>query len=171
MRRVVPVVIVVAAAISALWWSQRPTGPYFVSGFIEADEIRLGSRVGGRVQEVRVVEGQRVEGGEVLVALEPYDLRERLAEAQANVAASVAALEKLRAGYRAEEIAQARARRDRFRAILAKLEAGQRPLEIEIKEDQLAEAAETLLRRPGQELRSIWPGTGLRGCLGVDYEA
>ena len=61
-----------------------------VSGFIEADEIRVGSRVGGRVTAVHVQEGQRVKKDQVLVELEPFDLLERLHEAEANLAAQQA---------------------------------------------------------------------------------
>lgn len=87
----------------ALLWSQRRTGPVKVSGFIEADEIRVGSRVGGRVAKVPAVEGQTVKAGDVLVELEPFDLLERKAEASAR-------LEKLVNGPRPQEIAAAEAR-------------------------------------------------------------
>ena len=60
------------------------------SGFIEADEIRLGSRVGGRVARVQVEEGQEVSEGQVLIDLEPYDLLARQHEAQATLAAKEA---------------------------------------------------------------------------------
>jgi HlyD family secretion protein len=144
MRKVIVIAFLAAVAVGVLWWSQQRTGPLVVSGFIEANEIRLGSRVGGRVLEVKAVEGQPVKRGDVLVTLEPYDLRERLAEAQAGLAAKKEALKKLHAGYRVEEIEQARARRDRFKAVYEKRKAGLRPLEIQIKEDKLA-AAQAML--------------------------
>lgn len=138
MRKIVLACLFVAAAIGTLAWSQRRDEEYFISGFIEADEMRLGSRVGGRVQTVHVEEGQRVEAGAALVTLAPFDMQERLAEAKASSAARRAALEKLRAGYRKEEIEQAAARRDRFAATLEKLTAGMRPLEVQYLADKLA---------------------------------
>ena len=78
-KRVIPILLVVAALVGAIMYSKyRPT-PDRVSGFIEADEIRLGSRVGGRVREVLVAEGSTVEPGQTLIQLEPFDL---LAEQQ-----------------------------------------------------------------------------------------
>ena len=74
-----------------------------ISGFIEADEIRLGSRVGGRVARVHVEEGQAVRQGDVLVELEPFDLLELEQEAEAQVAAKQAEYDRLQAGFRAEE--------------------------------------------------------------------
>ena len=137
MARFVVVLVLAVAALSVLWWSQQLTDPYAVSGYVEADKIRLGSRVGGRVKAVNVEEGQTAKAGQVLVELEPYNLRELLAQAEAELAARRAVLEKLRAGYRPEVVQQARARRDSAQALLDKAKAGPRPLEIQIKADQL----------------------------------
>lgn len=137
MRGLILLISLVAVALAALWWSQRDTGPFFVSGFVEAESIRVGSRVGGRVKAVHVHEGHTAKPGETLVELEPYDLNERLAEARAQLAARKALLSKLQAGYRAEEREQARARRDRAKAVLDRLTAGLRPLEIQIRQDRL----------------------------------
>jgi multidrug resistance efflux pump len=137
MRRAWAIIPLLVVALGVLYWSQRQVGPFFVSGLIEAEEVRVGSRVGGRVEEVLVVEGQRVARGETLVVLEPYDLNERLARAQAMLAGRNATLAKLKSGFRTEEIEQARAERDRHRAELDKLVTGLRPLEIQIRKDKL----------------------------------
>jgi HlyD family secretion protein len=130
--------LLAAAAVAALLWSQKPRGQALASGIIEAHDIRVGSRVGGRVHEVHADEGQRVHAGDVLVTLEPYDLRERLSEAQASRAAASARSQRLAAGFRPEEIEQARAVRDRRQAAVDRLVHGPRPLEIQILENKLA---------------------------------
>ncbi|MCA9070510.1 MAG: hypothetical protein KDA84_16375, partial [Planctomycetaceae bacterium] len=53
-------VLVASVLIGILAFSQWSTEPLKVSGFIEADEIRLGSRVGGRVRAVYAKEGDAV---------------------------------------------------------------------------------------------------------------
>lgn len=136
-RLVVGIVAVIVVIIGVLVWLQRPTGDFYVSGIIEAEETRVGSRVGGRVREMFVDEGDRVSAGDVLVTLEPFDLMERLAEAEAALAARRSTLEKRLAGFRPEEIEQARARRDRLKAVLERLIAGPRPLEIQIQADRV----------------------------------
>lgn len=145
MRKLILLIPAAIIAIVVLLWSQQSSGPYIVSGHIEADEIRLGSRVGGRVEDVRAIEGATVAAGDVLVVLEPYNLRETLAQAEATLAANRAKLDELHAGYRAEEVAQAQARRDRVQATLEKLKAGPRPLEISIKEANLRAAQAELV--------------------------
>ncbi len=59
--------------------------------------------MGGRVAAVHVQEGQRVQKDQVLVELEPFDLLERLQQAEANLAAQQANFDRLQNGYRAEE--------------------------------------------------------------------
>lgn len=130
LRRIVVLVLLAAVLVGALVISQRRDEPLKVSGFVEADEIRVGSRVGGRIASVHVEEGQRVEAGTVLVELEPYDLVQRRAEAAAQVAQKRAELEELKSGYRSEEIEQARARRAQLAAQLEKLRSGPRKQEI-----------------------------------------
>ena len=149
MSRAIGLVVLVVAALAALVWSQGRGAPPKVSGFVEADEIRLGSRVGGRVKSVRAEEGASVKTGDVLVELEPYDLAERRAGAIAQAAARHAEHDRLVAGARPEEIAQAAARLQRATAVLDRLVAGPRAQEIEAAraQVQLAEAHAELQRK------------------------
>jgi HlyD family secretion protein len=143
LRRAAFVVVLIAAAalvIGWLVWQQARTPPFIVSGFIEADLIQVGSRVGGRVAQIMVEEGQRVDAGDPLFAIEPFTLQDQLAEAKAALAASRAELERLRRGFRTEEIEQARAKRDQAAAALEQAVAGPREQEIEIAREQLAQA-------------------------------
>lgn len=148
MKRTAVVLVIGAILVALLIYSQQRTGPVVVSGFVEADEIRVGSRVGGRVAEVLVEEGNQVAASDPLIRLEPFDLNERLAEAEHSLAKAEAGLRKLKAGYRVEEVGQAQARLDQSRAVLQKLTNGPRPQEIRSAEADLALAiAERKLAR------------------------
>jgi multidrug resistance efflux pump len=142
-------VLVATLAMGLLVYSRYSTEPLKVSGFVEAYEIRIGSRVGGRVAEVLVDEGATVKQGETLVRLEPFDLVERRAQAQAELAARTAEYDKLAKGFRVEEIGQAEAERDRLAAMLAELENGPRKQEIAAAEARvrLADAELELTRQ------------------------
>ena len=130
-KRLVALVFVASVLATVLVLSkwQRPIEK--ISGFIEADEIRLGSRLGGRVAHVLVEEGETVETGQLLIELEPYDLNDREAAARARLARQKAELQRLQAGYREEEIAQAEQNYLQLKANFEKLRAGPRPQEIE----------------------------------------
>jgi multidrug resistance efflux pump len=156
-KRVVLLLILAAVLITVLWLGQRAQTEQKVSGFVEADEIRLGSRVGGRVKEVHVEEGQCVERGQPLVELEPFDLLERRSQLQAQRAQAQATLDRLHAGFRTEEVAQAKARVDQLAANLEKLEHGPRQQEIDaaVAELELAQSELELAQTRHQRAETL----------------
>jgi multidrug resistance efflux pump len=104
--------------------------PYEWSGTVEARVITVGSRTGGRIKEILVHEGEHVEAGKVLVQLEPGDLDAQRLGAQGALDQVKAALEKVKAGARPEEIEQAKARASTAAAALQEARAGSRNEEV-----------------------------------------
>jgi HlyD family secretion protein len=84
-------------------------GPLRASGFVEATDVRVASKVGGRVEAVNAVEGARVEAGEVLVQIATTDLDLALRRVRAERDQVVAALRLLEAGAREEDVRRAEA--------------------------------------------------------------
>ncbi len=156
--RLVVFFVIVAALIAVLAWSQQRERPLVVSGFVEADEIRLGSRVGGRVASVHVQEGQQVHRGDVLVELEPFDLREREAQFTAAWEQAKAEYTKLSSGFRVEERLQAEARVRQWAARLEKLKRGPRQQEIDTARAQLeqAQAQQQLAEDNYERIRDLY---------------
>ncbi len=136
-KQLAAVLLVVLALGGMIAYSKFRPVPDRVSGFIEADEIRVGSRVGGRVAKVTVEEGQRVDAGQVLVELEPFDLVQRADEAKATLAAREAQYQQMKAGLREEEVGQAKSRYDQLKATLDQLIAGPRQEELEAAQAEL----------------------------------
>ncbi len=108
---VTALVLIAMLAVVALWKgvSSSGGGPLVLSGNIEAVEAPVGFRVGGRLSERLVDEGQRVEKGQVLALLESADLDAVFAQREAEAAAARAVLQELEKGFRSEEVAQGRA--------------------------------------------------------------
>ena len=74
------------------------------SGYVVAHhKIAVGAKVMGRVAWIGVEKGDRVQEGQVLVRLEDTEFRAQVNQAQANLAASQARLDRLRTGSRPEE--------------------------------------------------------------------
>ncbi len=141
MHKIVILFVIIAAGIAGfLYWRQSQAVPFMVSGFIEADEIRVGSRVGGRIDKVIAKEGSKVATNDLLFELNPFDLRDQHAQAQATLASAQADLTRLKAGYRREEIEQTRAKRDQAKNTHDKLVAGPRKQQIEVAQAQLNDA-------------------------------
>ncbi|HYE72263.1 MAG TPA: efflux RND transporter periplasmic adaptor subunit [Blastocatellia bacterium] len=100
------------------------------SGTIETQEIRVGSKAGGRVAEVLVREGDIVEPGQVLVKLDVSELQSQQQQAQARIDQQRARLERLLNGARSQELAQAQAQTEAARANLDAVRNWPRPEEI-----------------------------------------
>ncbi|MCX7716921.1 MAG: HlyD family efflux transporter periplasmic adaptor subunit [Candidatus Sumerlaeaceae bacterium] len=83
--------------------------PLVVSGRVEMDTVRIGSKIGGRVAAVNAEEGDWVEAGAVVLALDDRELKAQHSEAEAAAAQAQAQLDLLLAGSRPEDIARAEA--------------------------------------------------------------
>jgi membrane fusion protein YbhG len=125
------VMVCVLGAGYAWWRNNGDARSFVVSGVIEADDIHVGSKVGGRVLKVVAKEGQTVKSGETLVLLEPKEFDASLAEAQASLRQAEAKLGLLTAGSRPEEIEQAEAAAKLAQADLDQLISGPRQQEID----------------------------------------
>jgi HlyD family secretion protein len=117
--RILLLVVAVAAVGGALaWYALRedaaPADVLTLYGNVEVRDVDLAFNVEGRLEEMLVEEGDRVEQGQTLARLDP--------------------------SYLESALAVARARADAQEAIVAKLEAGSRPAEIARAEAELAEA-------------------------------
>jgi HlyD family secretion protein len=86
-----------------------PAAAFNLSGNVDVHQVELAFRVSGRIADLHVQEGDRVEAGTVLAQLDPVPFQNDLAMAQADVGQAQAQLDKTQRGYRVEEIAQARA--------------------------------------------------------------
>lgn len=158
MAKVAAFVTIAIVLIGMLFFSQQRSGPLIVSGFVEADEIRVGSRVGGRVLKVLVEEGDELTAGATLVELEPFDLLERKAESEQLLAQATATCDKFTAGFRPEEVAQSAARRNQIQADLDELRNGPRPQEIAAAEAELrlADSELELAKKVYQRVESLF---------------
>src|SRR5450432_2725931 len=104
-RKRLAMVIIVAALLAGVAYSSgwfRKDTALQGSGTVEARNIRVGSKVGGRIDQVLVREGDTVQANQVLITFDDKEL-------QAAMEQSKAAAEKAQRGYRPEEIAEARA--------------------------------------------------------------
>jgi multidrug resistance efflux pump len=135
-------------------------GTLSVTGEIEGDIVRAGSKVGGRVAEVLVNEGDRVETGTVLVRLEAAEATATFQAAQAQLDQAEAQLAKIRAGARAEEVRRAEAAVEQARQQYEMAVSGARAQEIEAARANLrgAAAARTQARADMERIQTLREG-------------
>ena len=112
---------VVAGVLFMLRRMPKQTAGLKVSGTIEVTSVEVSFKVGGRINQRLVDEGELVRQGQVVARLEDDELREERNSRADDERASRAALADLVAGSRREEIAQAEAALARMKADADKL--------------------------------------------------
>lgn len=112
--------LLVAAGAAAWWWAAREdtaNGRELVlHGNVDIRQVDLAFNASGRVEQILVREGDRVQKGQLLARLDTTRLQLALKQAKATADAQRSQVAKLRAGSRPEEIAQAAAERNAAQA-------------------------------------------------------
>ena len=140
MKRFLPLIVLAVIAVTYFAYKRYLNGkPFEWAGTVEARDVTVGSRTGGRIAKINVQEGDHVNAGQVLIELEPGDLTAQRAIADAQLAQMQAAYEKLKKGARPEEIAQANARAAQANASLAETRHGSRAEDIATGEARVAQ--------------------------------
>ena len=133
MKRIIVLIAILVVGISvwaALHRNANASQEIQSSGTVEARNIRVGSKVGGRVSKVLVSEGDQVKAGQVLIEFESDELNASLEQSKARLARASAELQKMKAGYQPQEVAEARASASQARYNMEEAERGNRPEQI-----------------------------------------
>jgi HlyD family secretion protein len=115
MKRVIPVLIVLAAAIAAgvyfyprLMKKPAPANELTLSGNIEAHESLVSFKVQGRIVDLPVEEGQQVKQGDLLARLDDADYKQKVRIDEAGVRVRESDLALTLAGTREQEVKASR---------------------------------------------------------------
>jgi HlyD family secretion protein len=111
-----------------------------ISGNIEITSVEVAFRIPGRVVERAVDEGEWLDDGQVVARLDDTEYAHEVGLRRAELGAATAQLAELNAGFRAEEIAQAR-------AALARVQADAERTRVEFKRQQDLFAREVISER------------------------
>ncbi|MBN2325988.1 MAG: efflux RND transporter periplasmic adaptor subunit [Candidatus Omnitrophica bacterium] len=144
MKSIIPLffVLLSVGGYWLFWINQQNQAQY--SGFIEAEDASVGSKISGRVVHVAVQEGDRVKQGDLLVTLDSDSLSARLKEAEAGLKIAEKRLEELRNGSRPQEIEQMQALHEQARQEWILLQNGPRVEDIRAAEANVASASADL---------------------------
>ena len=105
------VAVAVLGWLAALRYFDRPSNGDRIaaSGTIEATEVEIASKLTGRIEQITVDEGDRVQKDQLLAVIERRELEAQVREAEAQRAAARSNLQNLEAGSREQEIKKAEA--------------------------------------------------------------
>ena len=142
LRRIVALVAVVVLFLGFRYlryaFSYESTDDAFVTGHI----VSVSSRVDGHVTKVHISDNQWVNGGDLLVELDPRDFQARLDTELAAVAAAEAAVEESRAQINVAAADANRVQKDveRYRSLISSGGITQQQLDRTVAESQAASA-------------------------------
>ncbi|MCH5331434.1 MAG: HlyD family secretion protein [Alistipes sp.] len=98
-------VLVIAAVVFLGWYfTQEEKKHVIVQGTIECASYKASSKIAGRIEDMKVKQGQHVERGELLYVLSTPELDAKLQQAQAVQSAAYAMDEKALQGARKQQI-------------------------------------------------------------------
>jgi HlyD family secretion protein len=161
----------VGSIAGAVWlWPHGNGKVVRLPGTVEIQEVRLGSKVGGRVAAVLVHEGDVVPAGTLLVRFDVPELLAQRNAARQRLAATEADLQKALRGPRDEEIAEAKALADAARAKFEMMKTGFREEEKRQAKSEL-EAAQADLRQAEEEFTRESQLRGTPGSSQTAYDA
>ncbi len=134
--------VLAAIAVSlGFFWPFSGNGKELrIPGTVEVFEIRLGSKVGGRVARVYVKEGQEVDAGTELLRFESPELDAQKAQLEQRLAAARLEFKKAKDGPRPQERADALAAMNAAKARLDRINEGWRKEERKQAEEELTAA-------------------------------
>src|SRR5262245_44477649 len=101
MKRAVLSLLVLGAvgtAGAAWYWPRVESQSLRLPGNVEVQEVRLGSKAGGRVTGVHVKESDTVEAGKALISVETDELTARRDRAKSRLVVALANLDKANSG-------------------------------------------------------------------------
>src|SRR5688500_1897595 len=142
-KPILAVLLVLAAigiAVGFAWPRRYGSQVLELAGVVEIQEVRLASKVGGRIEKVLVTEGEEVAAGQPLIVLDSRELVAQKEQLQAKLAAAKAALAKAEEGPRPQEKAAAKAAVEAAQERLNRLNNGARPEVIAESRAQVAAA-------------------------------
>ncbi len=144
---VVPVLALLAGAALAGCRAGAPADRLRVSGHVEATEVQLAPEVGGRVVQLALAEGDRVNAGDLVVRLDTRDAELAMSRARAERDAADAQLRLLEAGSRVEDVRQAQAQAAAARADLQSVDAELQSAETDLQRFETLLAANSGSRK------------------------
>lgn len=116
------ILVFASRALSSWPWPQPAPDHLTLYGNVDIRQVDMAFQAIGRVQELRLEEGDSVKAGETLALLDPDTYRDLADLARARVEAQRVALQRLQTGSRPEEIAREKASVEAARAAVVDAE-------------------------------------------------
>jgi HlyD family secretion protein len=103
MKKLLPLLVILALGGGAYAYLSRPPVALVLTGVITTNDMVVGPQIGGRIDELRVQEGDTVKQGQVIAVISPDELRAESAYAVHNVEGMASQIQQSEAALRYEQ--------------------------------------------------------------------
>ncbi len=97
-------VVVIIAVVALVGWYLKRSEPTIIQGTVECTTYKASSKIAGRIEELKVEQGDHVTKGQLLYVLSTPELDAKLRQAEAVKSAATALDQKALAGARVQQI-------------------------------------------------------------------
>ena len=97
-------VVVIIAVVARVGWYLKRSEPTIIQGTVECTTYKASSKIAGRIEEMKVEQGDHVTKGQLLYVLSTPELDAKLRQAEAVKSAATALDQKALAGARVQQI-------------------------------------------------------------------
>ena len=101
---IIAAAVVIIVSVVLISWYLRKTTPMLIQGTVECTTYKASSKVPGRIDDMKVEQGDRVEKGQLLYTLSTPELEAKLQQAEAVKSAAAALDQAAIAGARIQQI-------------------------------------------------------------------
>jgi HlyD family secretion protein len=148
MKKILPLLVIVAIAGAAYWYFNRPVTELQLTGIVTTNDVIVGPQIGGRIEQLLVNEGDTVKRGQLLAVIAPDELRAESAYATHNVEGLTSQIQQAQASVRYEELQTAEQIRQ-AESNLAAIEAQQASASADLESARLSYERTQNLSREG----------------------
>lgn len=103
MKRILPLLVLLAAGGAAYWYYNRPVTELVLTGVVTTNDVVVSPQIAGRLSELRVNEGDIVTRGQIVAVIATDELRAESAYATHNVESVASQIVQAQAALRFEE--------------------------------------------------------------------
>ena len=167
---IVLVLVAIGVAVGFGWPRMQSRDVLELAGVVEIQEVRLASKVGGRIEKVLVSESDEVVAGQPLIVLDSRELKAQKQQLEAKLQSAIAARDKAERGPRDEEKAAAEAAVKAAQARLERLENGARKEEIDAAQAEVA-AVDSEMQAAEKDLGRVAALRNRGATSASDYDA
>ena len=103
MKRIVPILLLAALGAGAYFYLNRQPDSLVLTGVVTTNDLVVGPQIGGRIDDLRVQEGDVVKRGQIIAVISPDELRAESAYAVHNVEGIASQIVQSQAALRYEQ--------------------------------------------------------------------